>query len=237
MATNFPTSLDVLTNPVNGDVVDVARISTAFDAIEAIEARVGITGSADAVSLTKRIAVLEAAGGGSGEAWLWRPSDQGFLSWTFDPGTATSVNPAYLAGRLVVTKMRIPAGTVTNICLRQNDAAVPTGFYAALYNSSKALLAQSANVTALFTGVAGMRTIPLSSPQVVAAGTYWVAFWFTGATTPNMFACNDGFVNLNATGASARTGNADTGVTTTAPNPFGVTTGPEASNYHWVGLT
>ena len=65
MATNFPTSLDSLTNPQGTDSVaavpHAAQHANANDAIEALQARVGVTGSTVATSLTNRIAVLEGA--------------------------------------------------------------------------------------------------------------------------------------------------------------------------------
>jgi hypothetical protein len=65
MATNFPTSLDALTNPQGTDSVaavpHAAQHANANDAIEALQARVGVTGSTVATSLTNRLAVLESA--------------------------------------------------------------------------------------------------------------------------------------------------------------------------------
>jgi hypothetical protein len=65
MATNFPTSLDALTNPQGTDSVaavpHAAQHANANDAIEALQARVGVTGSTVSTSLTNRIAVLESA--------------------------------------------------------------------------------------------------------------------------------------------------------------------------------
>ena len=65
MATNFPTSLDALTNPQGTDSVaavpHAAQHANANDAIEALQARVGVTGSTVGTSLTNRIAVLESA--------------------------------------------------------------------------------------------------------------------------------------------------------------------------------
>jgi hypothetical protein len=65
MATNFPTSLDALTNPQGTDSVaavpHAAQHANANDAIEALQARVGVTGSTVSTSLTNRIAVLEGA--------------------------------------------------------------------------------------------------------------------------------------------------------------------------------
>ena len=65
MPINFPTSLDALTNPVAGDATNnvttphATQHANSNDAIEALEARVGITGSAVTSSLTYRIATVE----------------------------------------------------------------------------------------------------------------------------------------------------------------------------------
>lgn len=65
MATNFPTSLDALTNPQGTDSVQAvphaAQHANANDAIEALQAKVGINGSTNAASLDKRVATLENA--------------------------------------------------------------------------------------------------------------------------------------------------------------------------------
>jgi len=72
MTTAFPTALDNFTNPASTDLLSQAGVShadqhaNANDAIEALEARVGITGSLDATSHDRRIALLEATGGGGG---------------------------------------------------------------------------------------------------------------------------------------------------------------------------
>ena len=68
MATNFPTSLDTLTNPTSSDSLNSpshsAQHADANDAIEALQAKVGIDSSAVTSSLEYRIAQLEAAGSG-----------------------------------------------------------------------------------------------------------------------------------------------------------------------------
>jgi hypothetical protein len=63
MATNFPTSLDSLTNPTATDTLDSPPHDTqhadANDAIEAIQAKVGIDGSAVTTSHEYRINSIE----------------------------------------------------------------------------------------------------------------------------------------------------------------------------------
>lgn len=65
--TSFPTELDVLTNPGAADALDAptvphaAQHANANDAIEALEAKVGIDGSEVPASLDFRLAALEVA--------------------------------------------------------------------------------------------------------------------------------------------------------------------------------
>src|SRR4051794_5330537 len=66
MAISYPTSLDSLprptsTNPMNSPLSHTAVHIDLASAIEALEAKVGIDGSADADSLDKRVTVLESA--------------------------------------------------------------------------------------------------------------------------------------------------------------------------------
>ena len=73
MPTNFPTSLDSFTNPASTDLMNSVTVphneqhANANDAIEALEAKVGVTSSAVTSSHDYRIAQLEASGGGGGD--------------------------------------------------------------------------------------------------------------------------------------------------------------------------
>ena len=66
MATNFPTSLDSLTNPVAGDTLSspshAGQHTNANDAIEALEAKVGVNSSAVTTSLDYKVTQLETNG-------------------------------------------------------------------------------------------------------------------------------------------------------------------------------
>lgn len=59
MATNFPTSLDALTNPAAGDSLSspshAGQHANANDAIEALQAKVGVDNSAVTTSLDYKI--------------------------------------------------------------------------------------------------------------------------------------------------------------------------------------
>lgn len=63
MATNFPTSLDSLTNPLSTDALNnpshSSQHANANDAIEALQAKVGIDSSAVATTLDYKVTQLE----------------------------------------------------------------------------------------------------------------------------------------------------------------------------------
>ena len=64
MAINFPTSLDTLTNPTKFDTLDSVDVPHAEqhadvnDAVEALEAKVGIDGSADTDSIDYKLNLI-----------------------------------------------------------------------------------------------------------------------------------------------------------------------------------
>lgn len=102
MSTNFPTSLDALTNPSSTDsmatVSHSGQHANANDAIEALQAKVGVDSSAVTTSLDYRVAQLELGGGGGGasvtvsdtapssptEGDLWFESDTGDIFVYYD---------------------------------------------------------------------------------------------------------------------------------------------------------
>ena len=69
MASNFPTSLDSLNNPVSSSLLNQPNVSHAAqhtninDAIEAIQARIGIEGTTDQQSLEFRVNAMETVSG------------------------------------------------------------------------------------------------------------------------------------------------------------------------------
>jgi hypothetical protein len=72
MGTNYPTALDNITRPSAGQTLAAGQHSQRHDdesdAIEALEAKVGVNGSTDAASIDKRVSVLEGSIGFSGLA-------------------------------------------------------------------------------------------------------------------------------------------------------------------------
>ena len=92
MATNFPTSLDALTNPQGTDSVQAvphaAQHANANDAIEALQAKVGINGSTNTASLDKRVATLE-------NASVDTEAIQDIVAGVLTAGTHTNITVTY----------------------------------------------------------------------------------------------------------------------------------------------
>lgn len=237
MAISYPAGLDNFTNPTGADTLATTPHSTHHanlnDAVEALETRVGITGSVDATSLTKRIAVLEAAGSPP----AWAPADSNLLAWSADPMYGIGSVSAMNAGTLYLTKIKIPtAGTVTNISVRRTASTALTGVYLALFNSAGALLSQSASAHVAF-GSSGLKTVALSVAQAVTPGFFFVGAWYTGTsltlgTVPGVIGDD---MNFGLASPNFRMSISTTGLTTTAPNPFGAQTSSTLSP--WAALS
>ena len=77
MASNFPSSLDVFTNPSSTDAMDSVSVPHATqhsdlnDAVEALQAKVGADSSAVTTSLDYKIAQLEAGGSATAFTPSW----------------------------------------------------------------------------------------------------------------------------------------------------------------------
>jgi hypothetical protein len=92
MAINFPEDLDSLTNPQSTDSVQAvshaAQHADVNDAIEALEAKVGVDGSTVATSLDYRIATLEGAS-------VDTESIQDIVAGVLEAGTHTNITVTY----------------------------------------------------------------------------------------------------------------------------------------------
>lgn len=70
MATSFPISLDVLVNPTSADNLSTPAVlhsdqhANLNDAVEALEAKVGVNSSADVTSIDFKLAALTALADG-----------------------------------------------------------------------------------------------------------------------------------------------------------------------------
>jgi hypothetical protein len=148
------------------------------------------------------------------------PSDQNLISWSVDP--ATPVNSTVVpTGALQLVRVLVrKATTVTNIIVDVATAGVTltaSENFVGLYNSSGTLLSGSADQTTNF-GTAGTYTIPLTTPQAVVAGTYYVGILTNGTTGPQMARGNGlsggvSFANAGLTASTYRYATNGTGLT------------------------
>jgi hypothetical protein len=98
MATNFPTSLDALTNPLSTDKLNnpshSAQHANSNDAIEALQAKVGVNGSAVTSTLDYKVAQTETkvlpAGGTEGQVLAKNTATN------YDAGWVDAPNPDIL---------------------------------------------------------------------------------------------------------------------------------------------
>lgn len=94
MAIVFPTSLDALTNPSAGQIVASALIGDLADAVEALEAKVGVNSSAVTTSLDYRVSNTLQRGEVQafyGQAPASTTTAQAFKGCLFTPTAATSI--------------------------------------------------------------------------------------------------------------------------------------------------
>lgn len=121
MAINYPTSLDTLTNPVSTDITTVVDHATqhanANDILEALEAKLGITGSA--VNTTVDYKLNEVTGG---DKALGKSATQTITNKTIDAASNTLVGVATSTSTTTFTNKRITARVSTSTA----DAAEPT---------------------------------------------------------------------------------------------------------------
>ena len=187
MATNFPTSLDALTNPQGTDSVaavsHAAQHANANDAIEALEAKVGADNSAVTTSIDYRIRALEGAS-------VDTEAIQDIVGGMVSDNTETDITVTYDDG---TGKLNFAAGTnlVTSTSLT-NTLTDPVNGYVPIGD-----LAQSDGVATL--GPDGY--IPASQLNLAETIQDTTALMFTSATHSNITVAYD-----DTTGKLALTG-------------------------------
>lgn len=149
------------------------------------------------------------------------PSDHGLAAWAYDPTVAvTTLTP--VLGTVYLSAVYIRQQTTISKCwfLLGTSATTPTAgqSWIGLYNSSGTVLS-TASLDSIITGSNTPKSATLTTPQTVAAGTYWVGMVFNAAAAPVIYKTNMpflGFADINQTAASFRY--AINGTTQTALN-------------------
>lgn len=184
MSTNFPTSIDTFTNPASSDpqstgIGHAAVHTNANDAIAALEAKVGVNGSAVTTSLDYKINHLPSSGSGDSIAAAVGVT-------TIPRACATNAPTAFSGGFPQFTGFVSPISfTAGHINVLTNATAVPTHAYLGLYSvdasGNLTQIAVTADTVAI--GTAGAHKVALITPVALTAGlAYAVAFLTVGTT-------------------------------------------------------
>lgn len=154
----------------------------------------------------------------------WRPSDQGFIGWSNDPG-AHSTTTSLISGGARVVRINVRnAATISNlhIIVATGGSGLTAGQnWLALYDSSGALVGQSADLTTAF-GSAGMVTAPIT-PYAAPVGPVYVYMLSNGTTPPVVASYANQVNNAVNFGGVTRT-RIMTGSFTTPPATLGAAT-------------
>lgn len=160
----------------------------------------------------------------------------GVLAETIPRELCPEVNTTVAAsGTLFLQAIYLKAGTlVSNIsmCSATTAAGTPTNYFFALYSSSRALLAQSANQTTTAWAANTYKTLAMTTPyRVPTSGIYYIGFMMTATTVATLKGGTAKTGGQLAATAPALNGASSTGLTTTLPDPAAAITGGTASIY------
>lgn len=166
------------------------------------------------------------------------PADHGLIAWAFDPSNA-SLTAQPTAGLLQMVKVRIlVASTITNVWLYVGTAGATLTAgrnFAALYNSSLGLLSATADQATPWAST-GTKSAALTTPQSVAAGDYFVGFYWNGTTAPGFGrGAATTAVNANLASTASRYATSTSGLTTAMPGTAGALTAN--TNAYWVAVS
>ncbi|MEV7584377.1 hypothetical protein [Streptomyces erythrochromogenes] len=146
-------------------------------------------------------------GGSAAGSWAGRPSEQGLITWTYDPdmaGHVTAQSAGGVAGRITLVKIPIREQvTISNVWLGLSgiDAGASlTNCYLGIYDAAGNLKATTADISASLMTGAVAKPLALVTPFVAAPGFYYIAMLLNGtwATNSLHFKASGAGVSVNA---------------------------------------
>ncbi len=169
----------------------------------------------------------------------FEPSDQSYNGWAYDPIAAAN-NTQPTAGQPVLIKVKASqTATISTIYLNVNNAG--SGFtasasYAALYDTSGNLLAQSADLAATLNST-GAKAISLGSTPSVTGGTFYYVYIVVNATTMPALnrAGNVGAMNQNLGPGTYRFCTLGSGISS-PPSTIDLNTSVALSVSYWAAI-
>jgi len=189
MATNFPTNLDSLTNPSIGNNLNnpphADQHANANDAIEALEAKVGINASAVTTSHDYKIAKLETGWVLVGDSWSYASADAPTFTITVPSGAASK----YSVGmRIKLTQTTVKyfiitavADTVLTVYGGTDYTLVNAAISAISYSTHKAPLGFPLSPSKWTVEATNSDLVTISGP---VGGTWYDAFGVVFITLP-----------------------------------------------------
>lgn len=187
MATNFPTGLDALTNPISTDTLNspshAGQHTDANDAIEALQAKVGVDSSAVTTSLDYKVAQVEIkvvpAGGGTGDV--------------LSKASATNYDEAW------VSRSTLAADTAFTSAFASKTPTVGTGLGTSgtvdlnmsTLNDTYQTISLAGAITFTTSNRAGGRTVTIRLVAGASSRTLaWPSWVFVGSAAPTSLAAN-----------------------------------------------
>jgi len=160
----------------------------------------------------------------------------GTLAETMPRETCPEVNTTVAAsGTLFMQAIYLKAGQlISNITLASatTAAGTPTNYFAALYDGSRNLLAQSANQTTTAWAANTVKTLAMTTPyRVQTSGLYYIGYFMTATTVATLKGGTAKTGGQLAGAAPILHGASTTGLTTALPNPAAAITGGTVSIY------
>jgi hypothetical protein len=224
MTTNFPTSLDNFTNPTSGSSLaspsHADQHADANDAIEALEAKVGINTSAVTTSLDFRIRAVEAFLNFGFVSGTYHTTAFGLQASSITNQTLSTQNRAHYVPMFIGTQTtfdRIAISTGTNF---SGSGVMRLGIYNNANGAPSSLVLDAGTISP----VASSTVYPITINQTLSVGWYWLAVVpQTVATTSSVRAVSPivfmPTTRVPATGAwEGRTVWIETGVTGALPS-------------------
>jgi hypothetical protein len=180
--------------------------------------------------------------GGGGSAFNPQPTEQGFKGWAYDPVSAGNFSQP-TSGQPVLIKVKAAvSGTASNIEMyvgsTPGSGFTASSSFAALYDLSGNLLAQTADLAATLNS-SGTKTIPLTTNPTITAGTFYYIWLVVNATTTPQLprgGANIGSYNQGLSAGTYRFATLGSGITSP---PSTITLGSSAalSTAYWAAIS
>lgn len=172
-----------------------------------------------------------------------RAADHSLAGWTFDPTGVQAATVLSTAGVSHIVRIRVTGTLITNILIHMTvgGSTLTAGqCFAELFTDAGTRLASTADQATAWTS-AGMKTMPLVTPQAVTSGAWYkVRFWFNGTTGPTLsrgINSSSAILNAGLSTPNFRFSTADTGLTTAALAVTTIGTQTGTATGWWVGLS